>query len=356
VDSDTRTPDAVMRQLRSALGLLALQRLARIGPQRALRTAMTVNYDSLAEDLLERWHGELESAREDLERYARADIQVIDFFDERYPARLRAIHSPPPLLFVHGNLEALEQLRSVAVIGTRAPTKFGISAVEQITRALAEASWLVVSGLAKGIDTLAHGAALKHHTQTVAVMGGGLDSVYPAANRELAAAIIDKGGALVSEQPFGARPNAGNLIARNRLQSGLAAAVIVAQTGVRGGSMHTVRHAASQGRPIFAPVPHAAHEQSEGLKLLLSLPACELCAQVPAWKAASALCARLGSHPLARPIEKDQLEGFLDALEMLLEDSRPFGGRSWPVLISAYADAPDVSRDDAESSAFAFAG
>ena len=195
---------------------------------------MTVNYDSLAEDMLERWHGELENAREDLERYARADIQVIDFFDERYPARLRAIHSPPPLLFVHGNLEALEQSRSVAVIGTRAPTKFGISAVEQITRALAEASWLVVSGLAKGIDTLAHGAALKHHTQTVAVMGGGLDSVYPAANRELAAAIIDKGGALVSEQPFGARPNAGNLIARNRLQSGLAAAVIVAQTGVRG--------------------------------------------------------------------------------------------------------------------------
>jgi DNA processing protein len=88
-------------------------------------------------------------------------VQLVSFFDARYPPRLRIIHQPPPLLFVRGSLELLAEPRSVAVIGTRAPTSLGASATEEIVRALAKASWTVVSGLAKGIDTLAHGAALK---------------------------------------------------------------------------------------------------------------------------------------------------------------------------------------------------
>jgi DNA processing protein len=347
----------VAKQLRSALGLLAMQRLPRVGPQTALRAAMTVNYDRLSTGLLEAWERELEAASKDLERYAAAGVQVIAFFDERYPARLRTIHQPPPLLFVHGSVEALDESRSVAVIGTREPTSFGISAVEEITRALAAAGWLVVSGLAKGIDTLAHGAALKHHTPTVAVMGGGLDRIYPAENRELAAAIVDRGGALVSEQPFGARPHAGNLVARNRLQSGLSAALVVAQTGVRGGSMHTVRHAANQGRPIFAPVPRSTHEQSEGLKLLLSLPASDLCARLPAWKDASALCTRLGRRPLARPIVKGDLDSFLDALEMILENSPLTPGRRWwPPRVPPEADSSLIPADAEDAPTFAFVG
>ena len=154
-------------------------------------------------------------------------------------------------------------------------------------------------------------------------MGGGLDRVYPAENGELAAAIVDQGGALVSEHPFGVRPRAGNLIARNRLQTGLSVALIVAQTGVRGGSMHTVRHAASQGRPVFAAQPHSAHLQSEGLNVLLKLPAKDLCGRVPAWKGASALCARLGDRPLAQPVVKGQLNGLLDALERTIHDTEP---------------------------------
>lgn len=355
MDSDTNPVSAVAQQLRSALGLLALQRLPRVGPQTALRTAITVNYDRLSAEFLQAWQRELEAAREDLERYAAASVHVIAFFDERYPSRLRTIHQPPPLLFVHGSVEALDELRSVAVIGTRQPTSFGVSAAEEITRALAEASWLVVSGLAKGIDTLAHGAALKHHTRTVAVMGGGLDRIYPAENRELATAIVDRGGALVSEQPFGARPHAGNLVARNRLQSGLAAALVVAQTGVRGGSMHTLRHAANQGKPIFAPVPHSAHEQSEGLKLLLSLPATDLCRRLPAWKDAAVLCSRLGEHPLARPIVKGGLEHFLDALEMILENSQLAPGRRWwPAQLSPEPDSSLIPADADEAPTFAF--
>jgi DNA processing protein len=359
MDNDLNPPEATTHQLRSTVGLLALLGLPRVGPQTALRAAIAASPGAVSTELLDAWRAQLAAASEELERYAAADVQLVSFFDERYPARLRVIHQPPPLLFVHGSLEALGQPRSVAVIGTREPTSFGVSATEEITRALAKTGWIVVSGLAKGIDTLAHGAALKHHTRTVAVMGGGLDRIYPAENSELATAIIDQGGALVSEQPFGARPRAGNLIARNRLQTGLSAALIVAQTGVRGGSMHTVRHAASQGRPVFAAQPHTSHRQSEGLRLLLSLPAKDLCGRVPAWKDASALCARLGSRPLAGAIVNGQLDGLLDALERALQDTDglPYGGRE---LLSAphHEGAGATSEPPAEADsplAFAFA-
>jgi DNA processing protein len=321
--SDREISHASVHDLRSAVGLLALLALPRIGQQTALRAAMRADLDATSAGLGATWRAQLPAASEQFERYIAAGVRPISFFDDEYPARLRAIHQPPPLLFVQGSLDAIQAPRAAAVIGTREPTSFGVSAAEEITRALARASWVVVSGLAKGIDTLAHGAALKHHTRTVAVMGGGLDRIYPAENRELAAAIVDQGGALVSEQPFGARPTAGNLIARNRLQTGLSAVLVVAQTGVRGGSMHTVRHAASQGRPVFAAKPHTANRQSEGLRLLLSVPAKDLCARVPAWKDASTLCVRLGTSPLARPIVKGQIDAFLDTLERALQTGEP---------------------------------
>jgi DNA processing protein len=319
--NDVSSPEATTRQLRSTVGLLALLGLPRVGPQTALRAAIAAGVGAVSTELLDAWRARLTAAGEEMERYSASGVQLISFFDQRYPPRLRVIHQPPPLLFVRGSLDALSEPRSVAVIGTREPTSFGVSAAEEITRVLADAGWIVVSGLAKGIDTIAHGAALKHHTGTVAVLGGGLDRIYPAKNEELAAAIVDQGGTLVSEQPFGTRPRAGNLIARDRLQSGLSAAVVVAQTGVQGGSMHTVRYAASQGRAVFAAQPHTSHRQSSGLTLLLSLPAKDLCRHVPAWKDSSALCARLGGRPLAQAIVKGRLASFLDALERILQDA-----------------------------------
>lgn len=235
-----------------------------------------------------------------LEQCARRGVSVLAIFDKHYPQRLRAVHDPPPVIYCHGSVDALGTPRSVAVVGTREPTKFGCSATEEITEALAGAGWAVISGLAKGIDSIAHGAALKYHTPTVAVMAGGLDHIYPAQNKELAAAIVEQGGALVSEQRWGARPQRSSFVQRNRIQTGLAAAVIVAQTGTVGGTMHTVRYAAAQGRPVFCPVPHSAHEKNEGLRVLLNLPARELCGVLPAWKDAGRLCERLGNEPLAR--------------------------------------------------------
>lgn len=359
MENDLNPPEATTHQLRSTVGLLALLGLPRVGPQTALRAAIAASPGAVSTELLDAWRAQLAVASEELERYTAGGVQLISFFDERYPPRLRVIHQPPPLLFVRGSLDALSEPRSVAVIGTREPTSFGVSAAEEITRALADAGWIVVSGLAKGIDTLAHGAALKHHTRTVAVMGGGLDRIYPAENEELAAAIIDQGGTLVSEQPFGTRPRAGNLIARNRLQSGLSAALVVAQTGVRGGSMHTVRHAANQGRAIFAAQPHTSHRQSDGLTLLLSLPAKDLCQRVPAWKDASVLCARLGSRPLARAIIKGQLASFLDVLERILQDAEDSADSGCEFLHSPYHASsyvtPPISTEAEPSLALAFA-
>ena len=242
------------------------------------------------------------------------DVHELTFSDERYPDRLRELSDPPAVLYVRGDVELLARERLVAVIGTREPTVFGTSAAEDLTGALADCGWGIVSGLAKGIDTIAHRTALEHGASTIAVMGGGLDRIYPAENKGLAAQIIDSGGALVSEQPFGEQARPQHLVASDRLQSGLSVAVVVAQSGVKSGTMHTARFAASQGRPLFCPVPHNENSASEGLRVLLEKPARELCSILPAWRGAKALCERLGDQPLARPVTREGLGELVQAM------------------------------------------
>jgi DNA processing protein len=247
------------------------------------------------------------------------DIQELSPSDKRYPDRLRNLSDPPPLLYVRGNVGLLARERLVAVVGTREPTVFGISAAEELTGALADRGWGIVSGLAKGIDTIAHRTALEHGAPTIAVMGGGLDRVYPAENKDLAARIVEEGGVLISEQPFGEQARPQHLVARDRLQSGLSVAVVVAESGLRSGTMHTVHFAAVQGRALFCAVPHSENGASEGLRVLLEKPARELCSILPAWRNAKALCSRLGDQPLARPVSRDGLEEFMQAAEQARE-------------------------------------
>ncbi len=248
-----------------------------------------------------------------------ADVHELTFSDERYPDRLRNLSDPPPVLYVRGDVELLARERLVAVVGTREPTIFGTSAAEELTGALADDGWGIVSGLAKGIDTIAHRTALEHGAPTIAVMGGGLDAIYPAENKGLAARIVEEGGALISEQPFGEQARPQHLIARDRLQGGLSAAVVVAQSGVRSGTMHTARFAATQERPVFCPVPHRENSASEGLRVLLEKPACELWSILPAWRGAKALCERLGDQPLARPVTRDDLEELVQAVGQFMD-------------------------------------
>ena len=305
-------------ELRSIAGLLALQRLPRVGPATALRIALqedlkAVESLSIDDAALVNAYGQ---AAEEVELYRTAGVGVIAFFDKRYPSALSEIADPPPLLFTKGNVDLLSHPRQVAVVGTREPTVFGETAAKAISAAVAEAGWAIVSGLAIGIDTVAHETALALDAPTIAILGNGLDRLYPKVNEPLAQRILESGGLLLSELPFEAPAIARNLIARDRLQSGLAAGVVIAQTGVKGGAMHTARFAAEQGRPIFCPVPHGENGKSEGLRVLLDRPGRELCELIPAWKQARTLCARLGARPLARPVARDHLEGLLDELEL----------------------------------------
>lgn len=311
---------------RSPAGLLALQSLPKIGPMTALRTALGA---SLRPQLVERFDratlsDAFATANADIANYKRAGVELITFFDERYPGRLRQIDGPPPMLFVRGNVELLSRDELVAVVGTREPTSFGTSAARFLTEALGRDGCGIVSGLAKGIDTIAHTTAVEIGAPTIAVLGGGLERIYPAENKTLADRIVDSGGALVSEQPFDVPPRPNHLIARDRIQSGLAAAVLVVQSGVQSGTMHTVRYAASQGKPIFCPIPHSGNGASEGLRVLLKEPASELCRLLPAWKSAHKLCMRLPDKPLARPVSRDRTEDFVESVRqsILAHDSQ----------------------------------
>ncbi|HEY7831583.1 MAG TPA: DNA-processing protein DprA [Solirubrobacteraceae bacterium] len=300
--------------------MLALQTIPRVGPITALRVALSDELEELGakqaapQDLRRAY----DQANEAVLRWADEGLQVLTFFDRRYPNRLRLLHDPPPLLWVRGSIDVLSQDKLVAVIGTREPSTFGVSAARSLTSAVCEKGWGVVSGLAKGCDTLAHQQALASGAATVAVMGGGLDRIYPSENEGLAAAIVERGGALVSEQPLETRPSAGNLIRRDRLQVALGVAVIVCQTGIKGGSMHTVRFAAEQGRAVFCPDPEGTNGRSDGLRALLGSPASELCTLLPAWRDAHKLCRRLNGRPLAHAIRREDFDVLLDRLDEAL--------------------------------------
>ncbi len=311
--------------LSSAVGLLALQRLPRVGPATALRAARDESFGAALTAQVDRTWLEraLTEAEEVVAVHLSDGVRAISFFDRGYPERLRGIPDPPPVLFVRGNAELLSRRSLAAVVGTREPTSFGASAAQALTATLTAAGYGIVSGLAKGIDTIAHREAVRTGAPTIAVMGGGLDRVYPAENKGLAAEIVDAGGALVAEQPFGTRPQRNHLVARDRIQSGLSVAVVVGQCAVSSGTMHTVRYAAAQSRPVFAPVPHISNDASEGLRVLLETPASELWQRVPAWKRARALCAQLGAAPLARGVQRAALDAFVASVEQSAHASPP---------------------------------
>jgi DNA processing protein len=176
--------------------------------------------------------------------------------DPRYPPQLAAIRGMPPALFVEGD-PAVLSLPQVAIVGSRAPTATGRETGFDLAAQLAAAGFAITSGLAEGIDGQAHRGALAARGVTIAVCGTGLDRVYPAAHRELAAGIAAS-GALVSEFPIGTPPRSQNFPRRNRLMSGLARGVLVIEAAARSGSLITARLAGEQGREVMA-VPGSIH-------------------------------------------------------------------------------------------------
>jgi DNA processing protein len=159
------------------------------------------------------------------------------------------------MLYVRGDASLLSLTDTVAVVGTRDPTDYGVKTAHRIADSLARSGYVIVSGLARGIDTAAHTAALEADGRTIAVLGTPLNEIYPAENKGLAKRIADQSGLLVSEIPLGKSSSKLAFVRRDRIQSGLSLAVFAIQTDLNGGTMHTVTYAEKQGRLIFCPTP-----------------------------------------------------------------------------------------------------
>jgi DNA processing protein len=203
----------------------------------------------------------------EMERLARHNITALTWHNEAYPQRLKEIHDPPPVLYVRGELgDAIEW--SVAVVGTRRPTAYGRQAAEELSYALAANSICVVSGLARGVDAIAHRAALDAGGRTVAVLACGLDIVYPPEHAKLALEIAER-GALVSDYPPGTQPRGDYFPRRNRIMSGLSLGVLVVEGDVKSGAMITARLAIEQNREVFAVPGSIFSPQSRGTNGLI---------------------------------------------------------------------------------------
>ena len=192
----------------------------------------------------------------DLEWQAQPGNRIMTCLDPDYPLLLSQLAAPPPLLYIHCNPQLLGEPQ-LAMVGSRHPTPGGTRTATEFARHLSAAGLTVTSGLALGIDAACHTGALEAGAPTIAVMGTGLDRVYPASNRELAKQIaLD--GALVSEFPVGTAPRAENFPRRNRLISGLSLGTLVVEAAIRSGSLITARYAGEQGREVFA-IPGSIH-------------------------------------------------------------------------------------------------
>ncbi|UCG14170.1 MAG: DNA-processing protein DprA [Deltaproteobacteria bacterium] len=191
-----------------------------------------------------------EAAAKEMARLSGLDIHVVRWGAKEYPDYLANIADPPALIYVKGNL-IQEDERAVAVVGARRASAYGLAVCKKLTRDLAWQGWTVVSGMARGIDSAAHQGALAGGGRTLAVLGTGLDVIYPAENNELYHRIAAS-GAVISEFALGTPPEPGNFPVRNRLISGLALGVVVVEATAKSGSLITARLALEQGRQVFA--------------------------------------------------------------------------------------------------------
>ena len=178
-------------------------------------------------------------------------MRIITDLDADYPPQLREIASPPLALYAVGNVSALSK-PGVSIVGTRKATSYGRETATSFAAGLARAGWVVFSGLATGIDAAAHTGALAGGGITVGVLGGALDMFYPESNRALARRMVENGGCVVSEFPFGRRPDAQTFPQRNRIVSGLARGVVAVESPLRSGTLVTCLRANEQGRAVMA--------------------------------------------------------------------------------------------------------
>ncbi len=266
-DAECARADCLQKLDEDQLAWLALALAPGLGPKRILDAVKEIGAPSRIFELrlteLEGLRFPAEAAQFIFEGKARAaaeaewaqvaaqNASIVTYGCEAYPEQLREIYDPPPVLWVRGEVRLLSR-PAIAVVGTRHPTPYGTGVAEMLARDLAARRLLIVSGMARGIDSCAHKGALAARMPTVAVWGTGIDVVYPKENKKLAEEILALGGAIVSELPMGTFPAPQNFPRRNRILSGLCLAVLVVEAGENSGTRVTARCAAEQNRDLFA--------------------------------------------------------------------------------------------------------
>ena len=204
----------------------------------------------------------------ELARIDKSNVRVVTRDDAEYPKNLREIYDPPLVLYIKGALRENERM-AIAIVGSRRTTLYGQDMSRKLAYQLARLGVTVVSGLARGIDTAAHKGALQAKGRTVAVIGCGIDIVYPTENKLLADEIVEKGGAVVTEFPFGVKPDRQNFPMRNRVISGWSLGVVVVEANLKSGALITANQAAEQGRQVFAVPGRADSILSRGAHKLI---------------------------------------------------------------------------------------
>ena len=211
--------------------------------------------------------GDASFAGEQLNRLKMTGTRLTSLWDDDYPLLLKRISAPPVLLWMQGQPESLA-LQGIAVVGTRIPSNYGKLMAEQLTIALIREPLSVVSGLARGVDTIAHHAVINQGGVTIAVLGSGLDVIYPYENRSLAERICEN-GALLSEFPLGSKPEASNFPRRNRIIAGMTLGTLVIEAGEKSGALITAEFALEQNRDVFAVPGHINNPKSIGCNRLI---------------------------------------------------------------------------------------
>jgi len=226
-----------------------------------------INFDNYIEEKGYSRKELISLGEEELKKAEKKRIKIVFYEENEFPEKLKKISYPPVFLYIKGKLQTEGVL--IAVIGSRKPTPYGKETTGYFVEKLVKAGAGIVSGLARGIDTIAHKTCLKAGGYTIGVPGSGLDIFYPAENRSLYEKIVESGGALVSEFPFGTRPFKENFPRRNRIISGLSEGILVVEAGKKSGTLLTVKWGLSQGKEVFAIPGSIFSPQSEGTHLLL---------------------------------------------------------------------------------------
>jgi len=207
-------------------------------------------------------------------------IKIFPYNSEGYPKLLYDLNDAPAIVHVKGNIKALDSKPTVAVIGTRKPSSYGEKLGARLVEILIENDVNIVSGLALGCDTIGHLESVNRHKQTIAVLAGGLQSIYPKENKVLAQLILENDGLLISEMPFGQNPDKNSFVQRDRIQSGLSYATMIIQTAIKGGTLHTAKFTLDQKRLLACIFPknhiENTHEMFMGNKELIKQGAISL--------------------------------------------------------------------------------